>query len=90
MPYTKFSDRIIHKLLLRITNLINVQISFGIGKIILKFGLKEIVVVAGLNWENFQTFAHMPVPEEMSFKDKFFIDFDTIDINTSADVYENA
>ena len=49
MPYTKFSDRIIHKLLLRITNLINVQISFGIGKIILKFGLKEIVVVAGLN-----------------------------------------
>ena len=55
MRYTEFPGRIKHQLLLRITNLTDVEMPFAIGKTTLKFNLKEFSVVTGFNCATIQT-----------------------------------
>ena len=78
-----------YQLLLRITNLIDVEMSFAIDNKTLKFGLKEYAVVTGLNCAPIQTLTYTQMAGEIKFKKKIFGDFDDIDINTIAYVCEN-
>ena len=90
IKYKDFPGCIMHQMILYIIIINDVEISFGIGKKILNFGLKEFAVVKGLNYKTFPSFQSFTIPEYVSFKDKFFLNFENVDTCTFAYVYDTA
>ena len=77
-----------HQMILHVININDEEISFGIGKKVLNFGLEEFAIVTGLNCESFPFSQSFAIPEDVSFKEKFFPNFENIDTGTIAYVYD--
>lgn len=88
LKYKEFPARIMHQLLLRITSFSEFEISFRIGKEIVKFGLEEFAIVSGLNCEPFENPPYKENEDGNSFKDIHFGDCNVINLSTIAYVYE--
>ena len=84
IKYKEVPRHIMHQMILQITNITDVEISFDIGKKVLNYCLKELTVVTGLNCEPCTSSQCFKILEETSFKDKFFAKYENVDISTIA------